>query len=241
MISLNPIADDSYYCTPPSTACSTLCTPIPRTPLVQNTKRLSIDSDTTVVDHDDDFMEDFSDADLEESNIPQNDSDCSHGSIERTRFKQQEHATVINDLEQLRPLLAASCLRLSRLSGIRICAQVDTSANIDPLAWPLSVVASNALTPSNKNTLLRSMTLNNYMTISSPTKLLLSTAGQLPWPRSDSPLCCRLHHCFWIRRRPTQEIRSKSFKTDTFTHNATPEVPYDQITKICNGLPRCPL
>ncbi|KAG2046242.1 hypothetical protein BDR06DRAFT_977636 [Suillus hirtellus] len=100
--------------------------PILPIPLVQNTKHLSIDSNTTVVDHDDDFMEDFSGVDLEESNIPQNDSNCSHGNIERTHFKQQEHATVISDLEQLRPLLAASCLRLSCLSGIRICAQVDT-------------------------------------------------------------------------------------------------------------------
>ncbi|KAG1793090.1 uncharacterized protein HD556DRAFT_1375409, partial [Suillus plorans] len=77
IISLNPIADDSY-CTPPSTARSPLCTPIPLTPPVPNTKRLSIDSDTTVVDHDD-FMKDFSGADLEESNIPQDDSDCSSG------------------------------------------------------------------------------------------------------------------------------------------------------------------
>ncbi|KAG1815432.1 hypothetical protein EV424DRAFT_1628133 [Suillus variegatus] len=68
IISLNPIADDSY-CTPPSTACSTLCgTPILPTPLVQNTKRLSIDSDTILIDHGDDFMKDFSGVDLEESN-----------------------------------------------------------------------------------------------------------------------------------------------------------------------------
>ncbi|KAG1899463.1 uncharacterized protein F5891DRAFT_980996 [Suillus fuscotomentosus] len=150
IISLNPISDDSY-CTPPSTACSTLCMPISPTPLVQNTKRLSIDSDTTVVDHDDDFMTDLSGVDLEESNIPQNDSDCSRGSItlapsnkitllrsivspqrhqnlrpgrhkresrsarlaavrgsiERTHYKQQEHATAVDDLEQLHDDLLA--------------------------------------------------------------------------------------------------------------------------------------
>ncbi|KAG1899455.1 uncharacterized protein F5891DRAFT_1278793 [Suillus fuscotomentosus] len=78
IISPNSIADDSY-CTPPSTACSTLGTPILLTSPVQNTKRLSIDSDTTVIDHDDDFMKDFSGVDLEESNIPQDDSDCSSG------------------------------------------------------------------------------------------------------------------------------------------------------------------
>ncbi|KAG2110609.1 uncharacterized protein F5147DRAFT_689298 [Suillus discolor] len=74
------IANDSH-CTPPSTTCSTLCTPILPTSPVQNTKRLSIDSDTTLVGHDDDFMKDFSGVDLEESNIPQDDSDCASGDL----------------------------------------------------------------------------------------------------------------------------------------------------------------
>ncbi|KAG2048510.1 hypothetical protein BDR06DRAFT_776244 [Suillus hirtellus] len=80
IISLNPIADDSCSAQPSNT-CSTLCTPILPTSPVQNAKRLSIDSDTTLVNYDDDFMKDFSGLDLEESNIPQDDSDCSSGDL----------------------------------------------------------------------------------------------------------------------------------------------------------------
>ncbi|KAG1815441.1 hypothetical protein EV424DRAFT_1103899 [Suillus variegatus] len=80
IISPNPIANDSCS-TQLSNTCSTLCTPILPTSPVQNAKRLSIDSDTTLVDHDDDFMKDFSGLDLEKSNIPQDDSDCSSGDL----------------------------------------------------------------------------------------------------------------------------------------------------------------
>ncbi|KAG1878665.1 hypothetical protein C8R48DRAFT_830450 [Suillus tomentosus] len=73
-ISPNSIANDS--CTSPSTTCSAICTPILPTSPVQNTKRLSIDSGTTLVDHDDDFVKGFFDADIRESTIPQDDSDC---------------------------------------------------------------------------------------------------------------------------------------------------------------------
>ncbi|KAG2142901.1 uncharacterized protein EDB93DRAFT_1292619 [Suillus bovinus] len=65
LFSPNPMANDSY-CTSPST-CSTLCTPILQTSPIQNAKRLSIDSYTTLVDDDDDFVKDLSDADLYES------------------------------------------------------------------------------------------------------------------------------------------------------------------------------
>ncbi|KAG1899487.1 uncharacterized protein F5891DRAFT_400826 [Suillus fuscotomentosus] len=78
-ISLNSIANDS--CTSPSTTCSAICTPILPTSPVQNTKRLSIDSGTTLVDHDDDFVKGFFDADLRESTIPQDDSDCSSSDL----------------------------------------------------------------------------------------------------------------------------------------------------------------
>jgi hypothetical protein len=62
----NQIANDSF-CTSPSSTCSTLCTPLlPNSP-VQNAKRLSIDSDSTLIDHADDFAMDFSDADLQEN------------------------------------------------------------------------------------------------------------------------------------------------------------------------------
>ncbi|KAG2110588.1 uncharacterized protein F5147DRAFT_689171 [Suillus discolor] len=80
IISPNLIENDTY-CTPPSTASSTLCTPILPTSPVQNTKRLSIDSDTTLVDHDDNFVKDFFDADLQESTILQDDSDCSSSEL----------------------------------------------------------------------------------------------------------------------------------------------------------------
>ncbi|KAG2048489.1 hypothetical protein BDR06DRAFT_962589 [Suillus hirtellus] len=188
IISPNSIANDTH-CTSPSTTCSAICTPILPTSALQNTKRLSIDSDTTLVDHDDDFVKGFFDADLRESTILQDDSDCSssdllpwtealtinnskdghltttdisllvdastqkittpslgsippqivtprlkppdtkrhqnfrpgrykresrsnrltavRGSIERTHSKQLEHATVINDLEQLHDDLLA--------------------------------------------------------------------------------------------------------------------------------------
>ncbi|KAG2358845.1 hypothetical protein BDR07DRAFT_1379122 [Suillus spraguei] len=49
---------------------------------VQNTKRLSIDSDTTLVDHcDDDFAKDFSDADHQESTFHKDDSNCSGSNL----------------------------------------------------------------------------------------------------------------------------------------------------------------
>ncbi|KAG2346746.1 hypothetical protein BDR05DRAFT_958905 [Suillus weaverae] len=81
-ISPNPIANDSRS-TSPSTTCSTLCTPLllPISP-VQNAKRLSIDSDATLVEDDDDFVKDFSDADFsQESTFPEDDGDCSSGSL----------------------------------------------------------------------------------------------------------------------------------------------------------------
>ncbi|KAG2153034.1 uncharacterized protein EDB93DRAFT_1136132 [Suillus bovinus] len=74
LTSPNPIANDSDYCTSPST-CSTLSTPILPPSPVQNAKRLSIDSDTTLVDHDNDFVRDLSDADIQESTCPQDDDD----------------------------------------------------------------------------------------------------------------------------------------------------------------------
>ncbi|KAG1768906.1 hypothetical protein EV702DRAFT_1143480 [Suillus placidus] len=80
-ISSNPIANDSRS-TSPSTTCSTLCTPLLPILLVQNAKHLSIDSDTTLVDHDDDFVKDFSDADLsQESTFSEDDGNCSSGSL----------------------------------------------------------------------------------------------------------------------------------------------------------------
>ncbi|KAG1815404.1 hypothetical protein EV424DRAFT_1348405 [Suillus variegatus] len=79
-ISPNSIANDSY-CTPPSTTCSAICTQILPTLGAQNTKRLSIDSNTTLVDHNDDFMKGFFDADLHESTIPQDDSGCSSSDL----------------------------------------------------------------------------------------------------------------------------------------------------------------
>jgi hypothetical protein len=69
-ISSNQIAND-FFCTSPSTTCSTLCSPLLLTSPVQNTKRLSIDSDTTLVDPDDDFVTDFSDTDLQENTFPE--------------------------------------------------------------------------------------------------------------------------------------------------------------------------
>ncbi|KAG1780807.1 hypothetical protein EV702DRAFT_1276110 [Suillus placidus] len=80
-ISPNPIANDSRS-TSPSTTCSTLSTPsLPISP-VQNAKRLSINSDTTLVEDDDDFVKDFSDADLsQEGTFPEDDGDCSSGSL----------------------------------------------------------------------------------------------------------------------------------------------------------------
>ncbi|KAG1793080.1 uncharacterized protein HD556DRAFT_1375331, partial [Suillus plorans] len=80
IISPNLIANDSCS-TQPSNTCSTLCTPILPTSPVPNTKRLSMDSDTTLVDHHDDFMKDFSGVDLQERNILQDDSDCSSGDL----------------------------------------------------------------------------------------------------------------------------------------------------------------
>ncbi|KAG2160003.1 uncharacterized protein EDB93DRAFT_1112921 [Suillus bovinus] len=74
LTSPNPIANDSDYCTSPYT-CSTLCTPILPPSPVQNAKRFSIDSDTTLVDHDNDFVRDLSDADIQESTCPQDDDD----------------------------------------------------------------------------------------------------------------------------------------------------------------------
>jgi hypothetical protein len=69
-IYLNQIANDSF-CTSPSSTCSTLCTPLlPNSP-VQNANGLSIDSDTTLIDHADDFAMDFSDADLQENTFPE--------------------------------------------------------------------------------------------------------------------------------------------------------------------------
>ncbi|KAG1764496.1 hypothetical protein EV702DRAFT_1215397 [Suillus placidus] len=80
-ISSNPITNDSRS-TSPSTTCSTLCTPLLPISPVQNAKRLSIDSDTTLIDHDDDFMKDFSDADLsQESTFSEDDGDCSSSSL----------------------------------------------------------------------------------------------------------------------------------------------------------------
>ncbi|KAG1817047.1 uncharacterized protein BJ212DRAFT_147630 [Suillus subaureus] len=79
-ISPNLIANDSC-CTSPSTC--TLCTPLLPTSPIWNAKRLSIDSDTTLVDHDDDFVKDCSDAGLQESIFPEDDSDCSSGDLLR--------------------------------------------------------------------------------------------------------------------------------------------------------------
>ncbi|KAG1854855.1 hypothetical protein DFJ58DRAFT_841336 [Suillus subalutaceus] len=88
-ISSNPIATESCgislsasissnldSCTSPSTC--TLCTPLLST---WNAKRLSNGSDTTLIDHDDNFMKDFSAADLQESTLSKDDSDCSSGDL----------------------------------------------------------------------------------------------------------------------------------------------------------------
>ncbi|KAG1854825.1 hypothetical protein DFJ58DRAFT_841308 [Suillus subalutaceus] len=71
-ISSNQIANDSY-CTSPSTC--TLCTPLLPTSPNWNAKRLSIDSDTTLINHNDDFVKDFSAVGL------QDDSNCSSGDL----------------------------------------------------------------------------------------------------------------------------------------------------------------
>ncbi|KAG2046231.1 hypothetical protein BDR06DRAFT_965281 [Suillus hirtellus] len=76
----NPIANDSCS-TQLSNTCSTLCTPILPTSPVQNTKRLSIDSDATLIDRDDDFMKDFFGADLEEGSNFQDNGDCSSSDL----------------------------------------------------------------------------------------------------------------------------------------------------------------
>ncbi|KAG1864876.1 hypothetical protein F4604DRAFT_1782462 [Suillus subluteus] len=77
-ISSNPITNDSY-CTSPSTC--TICTPLLPTSPNWNAKRLSIDSDTTLVDHDADFMKDFSAVGLQENTFPEDDSNCSSGDL----------------------------------------------------------------------------------------------------------------------------------------------------------------
>lgn len=69
--SFNSIANGSDCCTSPSTRY-TLCTPLQPTLLVQNTKRLSINSDTSLVYYDhDDFMKDFCNADLQGKDSPE--------------------------------------------------------------------------------------------------------------------------------------------------------------------------
>ncbi|KAG2346550.1 hypothetical protein BDR05DRAFT_946068 [Suillus weaverae] len=81
-ISSNPTSNDSRS-TSPYTASSTLCTPLllPISP-VQNAKRLSIDSDTTLVEDDDDYVKDFSDADLsQKGTFHEDDGHCSSGSL----------------------------------------------------------------------------------------------------------------------------------------------------------------
>ncbi|KAG1864850.1 hypothetical protein F4604DRAFT_1928663 [Suillus subluteus] len=78
-ISSNPTIANDSYCTSPSTC--TLCTPSLPTSPIWNAKRLSIDSDTTLVDHDDDFMKDFSVAGLQESTFLEDDSNCSSGDL----------------------------------------------------------------------------------------------------------------------------------------------------------------
>ncbi|KAG2142889.1 uncharacterized protein EDB93DRAFT_1292593 [Suillus bovinus] len=87
LIPPNSIANDSDCCTSPSTY-PTLCTPTLLLPSpVQNEKRLSIDSDTTLVDHDNDFVRDLSDQDLQQSTCPQDDNDCSSGPPQRTKLQ----------------------------------------------------------------------------------------------------------------------------------------------------------
>ncbi|KAG2159480.1 uncharacterized protein EDB93DRAFT_1245274 [Suillus bovinus] len=121
LIPPNPIANDSNCCTLLST--STLCMPTLLLPSpIQNEKCLSINSDTTLVDHNNDFQ----------STCPQDDNDCSSGPPQWMKLQpiilQDGPLTTTNIL----PLVDASTQITTTLSLGSIMPQI-VSPQLKPL------------------------------------------------------------------------------------------------------------
>ncbi|KAG1773595.1 hypothetical protein EV702DRAFT_565997 [Suillus placidus] len=153
-ISSNPIANDSYS-TSPSTTCSTLCTPLLPISPVQNAKRLSADSDTTLVDHDDDFVKDFSDTDLsQESTFPEDDGDFSGGSqLPGTKALTIDDSSGPSQWMQLQPIILKDSHRTTSTAtdvSPLMNASTQTTTTLSLGSIPPQVVTPRLKPPDTK-------------------------------------------------------------------------------------------